>query len=87
VSRNDPPTVIRMVLRHELRLVVAGSGIGIVGALTMSQLMSGLLYDVSPTDPLTFAFITALLSVVALAACYIPARRVVRVDPIITPRY
>jgi putative ABC transport system permease protein len=73
-------------LRQGFGLAITGSAIGLIGALIVSRLMAGLLYGVRPTDPLTFASVAILLLAVALAACYIPARRAVRVDPIIALR-
>jgi ABC-type antimicrobial peptide transport system permease subunit len=75
-----------MVLRQGLALALAGTAVGLVGALIVSHLMAGLLYGVSPSDPLTFIGLAVLLFVVALAACYIPARRAMRVDPIVALR-
>jgi ABC-type antimicrobial peptide transport system permease subunit len=60
--------------------------VGLVGAWIVSHLMTGLLYGVSPGDPLTFISLTVVLVIVALAACYIPARRAMRVDPIVALR-
>jgi ABC-type antimicrobial peptide transport system permease subunit len=60
--------------------------VGLVGALIVSHLMAGLLYGVSPSDPLTFISLAVVLVLVALAACYIPARRAMRVDPIVALR-
>jgi len=75
-------TVLKMVLRRGLRLAAAGSGLGVAGALVVSHLMSGLLYGVSPNDLPTFAGVTLVLTIVALAASYIPALRAMRLDPI-----
>jgi len=78
--------ILKMILRRGLGLAAAGAGLGVVGALIVSHLMAGLLYGVSPSDPLTFISLTFVLVLVALAACYIPARRAMRVDPIIALR-
>jgi putative ABC transport system permease protein len=66
---------------------IAGAAVGLVCALIVSHLMAGLLYGVRPTDPLTFAGVAILLIGVSLLACYIPARRAMRVDPIVALRY
>lgn len=74
--------ILKMVLRQGLSLAIIGAIVGLVGALAASRLMSGLLYGVRATDPVTFIGVTTVLTVVALAACYIPARRAIRIDPI-----
>jgi len=78
--------ILRMVLRQGLELTMAGAAFGLACALVVSHLMAGFLYGVRPTDPATFAGVAALLVAVALFACYIPARRAVRIDPIIALR-
>jgi ABC-type antimicrobial peptide transport system permease subunit len=78
--------ILKMVLRRGLGLAAVGAGIGVIGALIVSHLMAGMLFGVSPNDPLTFTSITCVLVVVALAACYIPARRAMRVDPMVALR-
>jgi predicted permease len=80
-------TILAMVLRQGLGLAMAGAALGLVGSVIVSHLMAGLLYGVMPTDPLTFVGVTLVLTGVALAACYIPARRAMRVDPMIAMRY
>ena len=77
-----PATVVRMVLVDGLRLTLAGIALGTLGALATSRLLSGLLFGVGAADPTTFAGIALLLVVVALAACWLPARRAAAVDPI-----
>ncbi|MGB6482416.1 MAG: ABC transporter permease [Candidatus Acidiferrales bacterium] len=79
--------VMRLIVASGTKLAFVGVGIGILGALALTRLMASLLYGVSATDPLTFAVVTALLLIVALAACYIPARRAMRVDPMVALRY
>jgi putative ABC transport system permease protein len=73
--------ILRMVLRQGLRLAVAGAAVGLIGALVVSRSMAGLLYGVRPSDPLTFAAVALLLIGVGALACYLPARRAIRVDP------
>jgi ABC-type antimicrobial peptide transport system permease subunit len=79
--------ILRMVLRQGLGLAVAGAVVGLFCALIVSRLMAGLLYGVRPTDPLTFVGVAVLFILVALFACYVPARRAIRVDPMIALRY
>lgn len=74
--------VLRLVLGQGARMALLGVAIGIAAALVLTRLMSRLLFGVSPTDPLTFTWVAIVLMAVALAACYIPARRAMSVDPI-----
>jgi putative ABC transport system permease protein len=73
--------VMRMVVRQGMRLTLAGVVLGVIGALALTRLTANLLFGVGATDPLTFTAISILLSLVALLACYIPARRASRLDP------
>jgi putative ABC transport system permease protein len=79
--------VLRLVVGDGARLACAGIVIGAVGALVLTRLMSSLLFEVKPADPATFAAVAILLTVVALAACYIPARRAMSVDPMVALRH
>jgi ABC-type antimicrobial peptide transport system permease subunit len=74
--------ILKMVLRRGLGLTAAGAALGVAGALIVSHLMAGLLFGVSPNDLFTLAGVTVALTLVALAASYIPALRAMRVDPI-----
>ncbi len=78
----DRRDVMRLVLGDGMRLAGMGLAIGLAGALAVTRLLSGLLYDVSAADPLTFAAVAALVTLTALAATWLPARRATRVDPI-----
>ncbi len=79
--------ILRMVLGQGIRLALAGAATGLAASLVVSRLMSGVLYGVRPADPLTFVAVTAVLTVIALAACYLPAWRATRVDPLVALRY
>jgi predicted permease len=79
--------VVRMVVGQGAWLALVGAMAGLAGAFVASRVLAGALYGVSPTDPLAFVVTTSVLTTVALAACYIPARRAIRVDPITALRY
>jgi predicted permease len=79
--------VLLLVVGHGARLAVIGVAIGLVGALLLTRLMASLLYGVAAADPLTYAGVAVLLVIVAVAASYIPARRAMRVDPVVALRY
>ncbi|HVB87121.1 MAG TPA: ABC transporter permease [Candidatus Dormibacteraeota bacterium] len=79
--------VLRMVLKQGAKIAIAGVAIGVAASLGLMQLMSSLLFGVSAGDPLTFTGVAILLVLVALLACYIPARRALRVDPMVALRY
>ncbi|MGB6786907.1 MAG: FtsX-like permease family protein, partial [Candidatus Acidiferrales bacterium] len=79
--------ILRLVLGQGARLTLIGGAVGIVVALAVTRLMASLLYGVSATDPLTFVAVAILLALVSGAACYIPARRAMRVDPMVALRY
>jgi predicted permease len=81
------PDILKMVLRQGIRPTLAGVIIGVVAGLGLTRLMSSLLFGVGPNDWLTFLCVALLLLAVALAACFIPARRATRVDPIVALRY
>jgi predicted permease len=83
-SRGD---VLRMVVGGGIKITLAGVAIGIAAAFGLTRLITTMIYGVGATDPITFASVAMLLSGVALFACYIPARRAVRVDPIVALRY
>jgi len=79
--------VLRMVIKQGLILTVIGLAIGLAGAFALTRYLSSLLYEVSPTDPITLIGVVLLLGAVAMIACYIPARRASRIDPMKAVRY
>jgi putative ABC transport system permease protein len=83
-QRNE---VMRLVVEHGVRLAALGVLLGLLGALALTRLMTSMIYGVSATDPVTFSAVGLFLAVVAVGACYVPARRAMRVDPMIALRY
>jgi predicted permease len=83
----QPRDILRLVVRQVIAIVAIGLAVGIAAALGLTRFMSELLYNVRPNDPATIAGVAALLAVVALVACYLPARRAIHTDPIIALRH
>jgi predicted permease len=79
--------VLRMVVGQGMVLALVGVGLGLIGAFALSRLMTSLLFNISPTDSMTFIVVSVVLACVALLACYIPARRATRIDPMVALRY
>jgi putative ABC transport system permease protein len=88
IALGAPPRgVLGMVIRHAMALTAVGMVIGLVGALALSRFLREQLFEVSPTDPIVYAGVAVLLGAVALLACWVPARRAARVDPMVALRY
>jgi ABC-type antimicrobial peptide transport system permease subunit len=83
----QPGNIFTLVLRQAVVLVAAGIGVGLMAALAVTRLLSTMLVGVAPYDPVTFASVAAVLVVVALIACFLPARRAARLDPSVALRY
>ena len=78
--------LLRLVVGQGMRLALLGIALGVAAAFALTRLLAGLLYGVSATDPLTFVLVATLLGIVALCACYLPARRATKVDPMVALR-
>jgi len=81
-----PRNVVRLIIGQGMRVVMAGVAAGLIGALLVTRLMTNVVYGVRVTDPLTYGAVALLLTVVALLASYIPARRATRIDPLTSMR-
>jgi putative ABC transport system permease protein len=79
--------VFKLVVGQGLLLALVGVGVGVAGAVGLTHLIAGLLFGVSPTDGPTFVVVSLIVTAVAFLACYLPARRATRVDPLIALRY
>jgi ABC-type transport system, involved in lipoprotein release, permease component len=79
--------VLRLILRQGFLLAAAGVAVGVALAFMLTRFLGSLLFDVRPVDPVTFVCVAGLLMLVSLAACYLPARRAMRVDPVVALRY
>jgi ABC-type antimicrobial peptide transport system permease subunit len=82
-----PGDVVRLTIKRGMTVVILAMGAGLLLTLAVTRVLRGLLLDVSPTDPTTIVGIAAVLAVATLIACYLPARRAARVDPILALRY
>jgi ABC-type antimicrobial peptide transport system permease subunit len=82
----DRGTIRRMVLKEGGVLVAVGLGLGLAGAIVVSRVLQTMLFEIRPEDPLTFLSVSLLIGGVGLAACYLPARRATRVDPLVALR-
>jgi ABC-type antimicrobial peptide transport system permease subunit len=83
----EPAQILRLVLRRGLKLILTGLGFGLIGALALTRSLAALLHEVKPTDPWTFAIGSLFLAAVAVMACWLPARRAAKVDPMVALRY
>jgi putative ABC transport system permease protein len=80
-------TVLATTIAEGMKLTVAGAAIGLAGAFVATRLMASLLYGVTAHDPLTYIGVVAMMCLVSLAACYVPARRATNIDPMVALRY
>ena len=78
--------VLRMILTDGARMTLVGIGAGVIAALGLARLMASMLFGVTPADPVTFSLVALVLCAIALLACYVPARRAMKIDPMIALR-
>jgi putative ABC transport system permease protein len=83
----DRVDILRIIVLQAAKFALAGEFVGVLVALAVTRLMTSMLFGMTPANPLTFAGVVLLLSAVAFAACYLPARRAMRVDPMVALRY
>ena len=83
----QPTNVLRLIVRQGMILAFVGIVIGVVGAFALTRFLSSLLYGIAPTDPTTYIVVSFVLLAVSFLACYIPARRATRVNPVVALRY
>jgi putative ABC transport system permease protein len=83
----QPADIWRLIILRGAALAAIGIAVGLAGALALTRFLSSLLFGVRPADPVTFSAVAILLVIVALVACYFPARRAMRVDPMVALRY
>ena len=83
----QPHDVLKLVLGHGMILTLVGIGLGLACGLMLTRVMASLLFEVRPTDATTFAVVSITEAIIAMLACYIPARRATRVDPLVALRY
>jgi ABC-type antimicrobial peptide transport system permease subunit len=79
--------ILLLVMKEGAKFCVAGITLGLVGAFVVTRFLASQLYGVNPMDPVTFAGVSVVMAMVTLAACYIPARRAMRADPLVALRY
>src|SRR5262249_50723374 len=79
--------ILRLIVWQGLLVLIIGIAAGIAGAIAISRIITSLLYGVGPTDPVTYAIVSIVLMIVAITASYIPARRAIKVDPMVALRY
>jgi putative ABC transport system permease protein len=83
----SPARILKLVLRESTLLIGAGILLGLAGAMGLLRVVSSLLFEIKPTDPATFVFVSSLMLAVGFLACYVPARRATKVDPMVALRY
>jgi ABC-type antimicrobial peptide transport system permease subunit len=79
--------VLKLVMGHGVILTLVGIGLGLACALALTRVMASLLFEVGPTDATTFAVVSVIQAIIAMLACYLPARRATKVDPLVALRY